>query len=174
MGLAPRPPEVPGLPTALGRDAPRLVWWAERGFLHGTTRGSTTARVFSAFLAVAWLPCTPVLLIGQWVALRRRTARYYLSPARDAVLAVVARPDGWHVAEHLSAAPGAGRGRALRHVLSPALLAAADAHGVAVHTSAANRRLAGLYAVEVPGLVDVGPGRIRGRRLQRPATPVTR
>lgn len=165
--MSPRPPEVPGLPTATWRDAARLTWWAQVGFLHGARRGSRGARAFSAFLAVCWAPCLPILLTGQTVALRRPTARYYLSPDRDAVLAVVARRSGWHVQEHSSAAPGTGRGRALREVLVPTLLAAADDHGVTVHAAAANRTLAARYADELPGLVDVGHGIIRGRRLQR-------
>lgn len=164
----PRPPEVPGLPTASGLDAFKLIWWAERGFLYGAWRGSAGPRALSAFLAVAWWPCTPVLLLGEWLALRRPDARYYLSSGRDAVLAVVARPDGWHVQEHYAAVPGTGRGRALRERLVPALLGAADEHGVVIHATALNRGLAEQYSAQVPGLVDVGRGRIRGRRLQRP------
>lgn len=166
--MSPRPPPVPGLPTASWRDAPRLTWWAQRGFLHGASRGSSGSRAFSAFLAVAWAPCTPILLVGQAWAIRRPRTRYYLSPNRDAVMAVVARHNGWHVQEHSSAVPGTGRGRALRQLLVPALLAAADHEGVTVHATAANRTLAGQYAHELPGLVDVGRGTIRGRRLQRP------
>lgn len=166
--VVPRPPEVTGFPAARERDVLRLTWWAEWGFLHGATRGSVGARAFSVFLAAAWWPSLPVLLVGQLWALRRGTARYYFSPSRDAVLALVARPDGWHVAEHSAAAPGAGRGRALREALMPPLLAAADAQGVAVHATAANRTLARQYSTELPGLVDVGRGLFRGRRLQRP------
>ncbi len=58
------PGYVPGLPSASSRDALRLVWWAERGFPHGAGRGSMLERAFSAFLAVAGWPCTPVLLVG--------------------------------------------------------------------------------------------------------------
>lgn len=166
----PRPPRVPGLPTASGRDALQLVWWAERGFLQGARRGSVAGRVFSAFLALAWWPCTPVLLVGEWVALRRQRARYYLSPGRDAVLAVVARRDGWHVQEHLCAAPGTRAGRALRERLVPVLLAVADEYGITVHATAVNRVLAKRYVEQVPGLVDVGRSRLRGRCLQLPAT----
>lgn len=166
-----RPPEVHGLLEARWWDAPRLTWWAERGFLHGATRGNVIARAFSAFLAVTWVPGVPVLVLGQTWALRRRTARYYLSPNQDAVLAVVARRDGWHVQEHTSRAPGTGRGRALRQLLIPGLLAAADDQGVTVHTTAANRTLAQQYASELPDLVDIGRGTWRGRRLQRVPEP---
>ena len=41
----------------------------------------------------------------------------YKRQGRDAVLALVARPNGWHVAEHYARRPGTGRGRALREAL---------------------------------------------------------
>ena len=163
----PRPPEVPGFPGPSRRDVLRLTWWAERGFLHGATRGGAGARAFSAFLAAAWLPSLPVLVVGQWWALWRGTARYYFSPGRDAVLALVARRDGWHVSEHYAAEPGAGRGRALREALVPALLAVAEGEGIAIYGTAATRSLARQYSAQLPGFVDVGRGGIGGRRLQR-------
>lgn len=166
-----RPPEAPGLPGPDRRDVLRLLWWAERGFLHGATRGSAGSRAFSAFLAATWWPALPVLLVGQWWALHRRTARYYFSPDRDAVLALVAQADGWHVSEHYAAEPGAGRGRALRETLLPVLLGVADRDGIAIHGTAATRSLARQYAAQLPGVVDVGRGRFRGRRLQRVPSP---
>jgi len=148
-----------------------LVGWTERGFWHGARHGRGAGQVYSAVLAVAWVPSTPLLLLGQLIAARRRNARYYMTPERDVVLAVVARTDGWHVTEHTAAAPGAGRGRALRAVVAPGLLQAADAQGVVVHAIAANRGLADRYASELPGLIDVGRGPVRGRRLQRSPRP---
>lgn len=165
--VVPRPPEVPGFPGPSARDVLRLMWWAERGFMHGATRGSAGSRGFSALLAAGWWPSLPVLLIGQWWALRRRAARYYFSPGRDAVLALVARREGWHVSEHYAARPGAGRGRALREALVPTLLDAADAQGIAVYGTAATRSLTRQYAEQLPGFVDVGRGLFRGRRMQR-------
>ncbi len=153
MVQVPRPPEVPGLPGPRRGDALRLVWWAERGFAHGARRGSVLGRVYSGFLAVAWWPSLPVLLVGQWVSLRRSGARYYFSPGRDAVLALVARPDGWHVAEHYARHPCTGRGRALRDALVPVLLGVAEAEGLTICGTAATR------------------GPIRGRRLRRVPSP---
>ena len=112
-----KPPAVADVLEARWWDAARLTWWAERSFLHGAMKGSAAARAFSLVLAVVWIPGVPLLVITQVGALRRRTARYYLRPERDAVLAVVARRDGWHVQEHNSSAPGTGRGRALRQLV---------------------------------------------------------
>lgn len=169
--MVPRPPEVPGFLGPSRRDVLRLMWWAERGFLQGARRGSAGSRAFSTFLAAMWWPTLPVLLVGQWWALRRRSARYYFSPSRDAVLALVARRDGWWVSEHYAAEPGAGRGRALREALVPALLAVADREGIAVYGTAATRGLARRYTAQLPGFVDVGRGLFRGRRLQRVPSP---
>ncbi len=166
-GGVPRPPVVSGIPGVRWCDTVRLVGWTGRGFLHGARHGRGPGRVYSAVLAVAWVPGVPLLLVGQVIAVRRGSARYYLTPERDVVLAVVARSDGWHVTEHTAAAPGTGRGQVLRAAVAPALLQAADARGVTVHVIAANRGLADRYAGELPGLVDVGRGPVRGRRLQR-------
>lgn len=59
------------------------------------------------------------------------------------------------------------RGKALRALVLPALRAQADAAGVAIYTTAASEKLAKDYAAELPGLVDVGAGRLRGRRMRR-------
>ncbi len=147
------------------------MWWAERGFVHGASKGRPWSRGYSAFLALMWWPALPVLLVGQWWALRRESARYYFTPAHDAVLALVASPAGWHVSEHYTAEPGAGRGRALREALVPLLLAEADRHAVSVYGTAATRALARQYAEQLPGVVDVGRGFYRGRRLQRLPSP---
>ena len=163
-----RPPAVPGTVGLRSIDALRVVWWVEVGFVHGASRGPLLARLYAGFMAIAWWACVPVLVMGQAVAVRRRQARYYLPPERDVVLAVVARPDGWHVTEHLAAKPGSGRGRALRAVVGPVLLEAADAHGITLQATSATRRLAEQYAATVPGTVDIGRGAVRGRRLQRP------
>lgn len=170
MGVL-RPPEVPGFPGPSRGDVLRLMWWAERGFWHGASKGRAGPRVYSAFLALMWCPALPVLLVGQWWALRRTSARYYFTPTHDAVLALVARPNGWYVSEHYSAEPGAGRGRALREALVPLLLAEADRQAVTVYGTAATRSLARQYAAQLPGVVDVGRGFYRGRRLQRLPSP---
>ncbi len=71
---------------------------------------------------------------------------------------------GWHISNDIAAAHGIGRGRAL-HIL---LLPVADARRVTIHATAASPELAALYMAELPGLVDVGGGMFRGRRLRRP------
>lgn len=76
------------------------------------------------------------------------------------MMALVAQADGWHVSEHNAAEPGIGRGRGLREAV---LLAAADKDSIVIHGTAATRSLARQYAVQLPGVVDVG----RGRHLQR-------
>lgn len=105
------------------------------------------------------------------MSLRRQSARYYFSPGWDAVLALVARPDGWHVAEHYARRPGTGRGSVLREALVPALLGVAEAEGITVYGTAATGSLARQYAEQLPGIVDVGRGTIRGRRLRRLPSP---
>lgn len=164
----PRPPRLADVPEPGARDALRLVWWARRGYEHGIWAGRGAGRAFSAVLAILWWPALPLSLPVQLVLLRRRRARYYISPSRDAVLAVVATGRGWHVEDHASARPGTGQGRALRAYVLPELTAAADAAGIPIYTTAANEHLAQQYAEELPGLVDVGRGRPRGRRLHRP------
>lgn len=165
---APRPPLVDGvlIPRPVV-DAVRLTWWMQRGFLHGARRGHGASRALSAYLAAAWWVMTPVLIPAQSYLLTRRHARYYMSPSRDAVLGIVATSAGWHVEDHAAARPGTGRGRALRALVLPKLLAAADAAGVAIHTTAVDPRLAVSYSAELPGLDDVGRGYPRGRKLRR-------
>lgn len=119
-----------------------------------------------------WWPAVPLSVPVQLALLARRRARYYMSPSRQAVLAVVATKHGWHVEDHAAARPGTGQGRALRARVLPELTAAADAGGVPIYTTAANRHLAQQYATELSGLVDVGRGWPRGRRMHR--APVER
>lgn len=98
----------------------------------------------------------------------RRSARYYMSPERNAVLAIVAKRGAWHIADHVAAEPSHDQGKALRERLIGPLTIAADRAGVEIRTVAANQKLADQYVAEVQGLVDVGPGMPRGRKLQRP------
>ena len=86
---------------------------------------------------------------------------------RDAVLGVVATNKGWHVTDHVTTRTGTGRGRPLRALVLPELRAAADAAGIPIYTTAAHERLAAEYSAELPGLVDVGRARPRGRKLRR-------
>ncbi|WP_236902612.1 hypothetical protein [Cutibacterium acnes] len=98
----------------------------------------------------------------------RRSARYYMSPERNAVLAIVAKRGAWHIADHVAAEPSHDQGKALRERLIGPLTIAADRAGVEIRTVAANQKLADQYVAEVQGLVDAGPGMPRGRKLQRP------
>ena len=163
----PRPQLVDGLSEPRLSDVPRLLWWGQRGYWHGATHGPITGRVASAFFALMWWPSWPLLFVGQMIVVKRSAARYYLSPERDAVLAIVATRRGWSIEDHMSVRPGEKRGKALRALLLPALRAQADAAGVVIYTTAASEKLAKEYAAELPGLVDVGPGMPRGRMLRR-------
>lgn len=171
----PRPPIVDGVPEPRRGDALRIVWWNQRGYRHGARHGRGAGRAFSTLLAIGWwlmIPLSiPLSIAAQAYLLSRRAARYYLSPAHDAVLAIVATAKGWHVEDHVAAWPGTGRGKALRALVLPELRAAADAAGIPIYTTAANERLAAEYSAELPGLVDVGRGFPRGRKMRREPQP---
>lgn len=168
---APRPPIVDGVPETRLGDALRIVWWSQRGYRHGARHSRGAGRAFSTCLAIMWWLVIPLSIAVQACLLSRRAARYYLSPAHDAVLAIVATAEGWHVEDHVAAWPGTGRGKALRALVLPELRAAADAAGIPIYTTAANERLATEYSVELPGLVDVGRGYPRGRKMRREPQP---
>lgn len=163
-----RPPAIEGVPAPRVVDVVRMVWWSQLGYRHGARHGRGAGRVLSAWLMLWWWPvAVPLLLPVQAALVRRRGARYYMSPERDAVLAVVATGKGWHVEDHATARPGTGRGRALRALVLPELCQAADAGRVPIYTTAATAALAAGYASEHPELVDVGRGWPRGRRMRR-------
>ncbi|MBU5410676.1 hypothetical protein KQH95_12215 [Cutibacterium acnes] len=115
-------------------------------------------------LLVLFIPTT----VSVWGMILRRSARYYMSPERNAVLAIVAKRGAWHIADHVAAEPSHDQGKALRERLIGPLTIAADRAGVEIRTVAANQKLADQYVAEVQGLVDAGPGMPRGRKLQRP------
>lgn len=169
--VAARPPAVAGVLERGARYALRLLWWSQRGYWYGTRHGRLAGRMFSIFLAIMWWPAAPVGAAVQAYLLRRPVARYYLSPEHDAVLAVVATAEGWHVEDHIAAHPGTGRSKALRVLVMPELRDRADAHGIAIYTTAANERLGRKYAEELPGLVDVGRGNLHGRKMRRESRP---
>ena len=151
-----------------------MVWWNVRACVYGIRAGrGLVERALSACLLLGWLVMCPIALPLQMVLVARPRARYYMSPSRDVVLAVTAGRRGWHLEDHVCARPGTGQGRALRAVVIPQVLAAADAAGVEVCTTAATSALAHRYMAEVPGLVDEGRGRLRGRRLRRPPAAVS-
>ena len=164
-----RPPTIAGLPEPRTIDTWRITWWNQIGYLHGARRGHGAGRAFSAVLAIMWWFSLPLLLVVQHGLNRRRSVRYYMSPTKDAVLAVAASRKGWAVQDHVAERPGTGQGRALRALVLPELTKAADAAGMRISATAANKTLAMQYAAELPGLVDVGRGIPRGRKMQRPA-----
>jgi hypothetical protein len=98
--------------------------------------------------------------------------RFYMSPARDAVLGISVKRNGWHIADHLTNRPGAGRGRALRAALIPRLLPYADEHQVTVRTVAATHELGEQYRAEVEGLEFAGRAIPRGWHMVRPPRPL--
>lgn len=167
MGKNKRPPAVEGISTAGVSDAARLLWWGQKGFQHGATRGSIPGRAVGTVCAAMWWPMWPLLWVMQARAITRRATRYYLSPDGDATLSVGAKRGRWVIGDHLSARPGAGCGRALRVLLLPVLGVVADREGVVVEATAANTRLAEVYRADVPGLEVVGRGFPRGVRLRR-------
>jgi len=120
-------------------------------------------------LLVGSIVLAPLLLIASYLVhgLRRRRSRYYMTPERDAVLAITATQDGWHADDHVSARPGTGRGQALRAAVIPPLLKIADAQQITLHLTAADGHLAQRYSEEIPGLSDRGPARPRGRQMRR-------
>ena len=162
-----RPPAVDSTVEARTRDVPCLLWWSQRGYWYGVRHGGVRGRLLSLFIAITWWPALPVAVALQAHLVARPHARYYLSPERDAVIAVVATREGWHIEDHIAARPGTGQGAALRALVLPRLLDHADAEQITIHTTAANETLAARYAAELPGLRDVGRGRPRGRRMRR-------
>ena len=89
-----------------------------------------------------------------------------MSPERDAVIAISTTSKGWHVSDHASAAPGTGQGKKLRTALLPHLMEQGQINNIPIHATAANAKLAAVYAAELPGLEDVGAGFPRGRKLR--------
>lgn len=164
----PAPPTVPGtLPPRL-RDVPRMVWWSERGYVHGIRRGTTAERILSLVLALLWWPAYFLSLVVQLVAVGWPASRYYMTLDRDAVIAVIGtNRHCWIVFDHMSARPGGGSGRDLRRAVLAMLCEAADEQGIVIQTIAANGRLAEIYRTDLPGLSFVGKALPRGKRMRR-------
>lgn len=172
-----RPPALAGYPDARPmRDGARLAVWTLRGFAHGAARrrSGAGARLFSGWMLLIGIVLFPVLVasIPAAIALRRST-RYYMTPERDATLAITAKRHAWHVADHNTAQPGAKRGRALRRSIAPALTPALDAAGAALVTVAVNDERAKDYSEDVPGLMALGRAWPRGVKMRREPQPST-
>lgn len=169
---APRPPEIgKDAPAPRPQDVVRMLGWLERGWVHGSTKGPWTLRVKSLMLALLWWPALPLLVPVQFALVygRGRSTRYYMTPARTAIIAITATRRGWYISDHESARPGTGQGRALRAAVLPKLVSAADRIGLDIATDAATGGLATIYQQDLPGLVDEGRGRLGGRHLCRRA-----
>lgn len=184
------PPPLPGTRPATPRDAFRLTWWTIRSFAFGAAHGHGRSRVTSlvslfasvivpAGLAVLaavdvrapWtlIGAAVVIAIGPTVyalriAMAQRTSWYVID---GAVIAVTAGHGTWTLSDHMSAHPGSGAGRRLRALVIPTLIAAADRDRIALTTEAADRRLAEIYLVDIPGMRKIGPAPVRGVRLRR-------
>lgn len=164
-----RPPQIAGLPAPRRRDIARIVWWTEIGYLHGVRHDPRlTGRIFNAMLAATWWPLCWLLVPLQAALVASSSSRYYMTPARDAVIGVHAAGErAWDLRDHLTARPGTGAGAQLRSALLPVLLAQADRHQVSITSTAATGELAAIYRADIPGLDDIGRGYPRGRRLRR-------
>lgn len=167
--LTPAPPrQVAGTTAARPRDTWRIARWTARGFALGARRGTAASRAYYSLLTVLYWPLLPVVLAVQLLLISSGGARrYYMTVERDAVIAISVTPGTWHIEDHVTARPGTGRGRALRAVVLPTLLQAADHAGVALEVVAVTDQLAAAYRADIPGLVDTGPARMRGRKLRR-------
>lgn len=163
------PSRIEGTITADLGDVAQLAWLVERGFVlaAGADGNPRLTRAACGLAAAAFWPLLPAALTLQAALTARPGARYYLTPSRDAVLAVAVRHDAWHVYCHVAERSGTGQGRALRALVAPVLCAAADASGTPIEAAALTSQLARLYQSEFPGLVDRGPAFPQGRRLRR-------
>lgn len=172
-----RPPAVAGYPDARPvRDGIRLAVWTLRGFAHGAARRKSKpqVRLFSGWMLVVGICLFPVLVVSTPTAIAlRRGTRYYMTPERDATLAITAKRDAWHVADHSTATPGKGRGRTLRRGIAPALTPTLDQDGAALVTVAVNDERAKDYSEDVPGLVPQGRAWPRGVKMRREPQPPT-
>lgn len=174
-----RPPALVGYPDARPiRDGIRLAVWTLRGFAHGAARRKSKvgARIFSGWMLVIGICLFPVLVVATPAAIAlRRGTRYYMTPERDATLAITAKQHAWHVADHSTATPGKGSGRALRRGIGPALTPALDQVGAALVTVAVNDERAEDYSEDVPGLLPQGRAWPRGVKMRRePQAPSVR
>lgn len=172
-----RPPALADYPDARPfRDGIRLAVWTLRGLAHGAVRRKSklAARVFSVWMLVIGVCLFPWLVVSipAAIALRNGT-RYYMTPERDATLAITAKRDAWHVADHSTARPGSGRGRALRRGIAPALMPALDQAGAALIATAVNDERAKDYSEDVSGLVPQGRAWPRGVKMRREPQPPT-
>lgn len=165
-----RPPAVEGLPPIRPVvDGVRIAGWTIRGLWHGTLHRESrpSERVVSAVALVGGCVLWPLLVIGMPVLIATSRGRFYMSAARDAVLGINVKQDGWHIGDHMTRWPGAGRGRALRQQVIPPLLAYVDEHAVTVRAVAATRELGEQYREEVNGLEFDGRAWPRGWRMVR-------
>lgn len=168
----PYPPEVDGTVAPRGKDAAAIWWWSIVGCLYQAhaAAASRRERVGAAVMAGAIATAAWLAIAAQAARFRRgrrHRVRYYLNSERTACIAVVTGRAGWTVAEHWSAHPGRGLAAPLRRAVCMALVEAADRTGTPIRLDAASAAIAPLYAAALPGLVDVGPAKLFGRRMMR-------
>lgn len=144
-----------------------MVWWAERGYVHGIRNGTAAERILSLMLAFLWWPAHVLLVVVQLVVVRWPASRYYMTLDRDAVIAVIGtNRRGWIILDHMSARPGCGSGRDLRRAVLAMLREAADERGMVIETTATTGRLAEVYHADLPGLGIAGKAFPRGKRMR--------
>lgn len=172
---------VPRLPAIDGTVEPRFVdvvrmpIWAIRGWWHQVLhRRQLASRIFCLVLVVTGTLMMPLLVLVQLWFVHRPATRYYMSQQRDAVLGFTATRGGWCGSDHAVQHIGAGQGHALRQHISGPIREHLDQHQLRLTMTAANDQVAAIYQREFPGLVDLGRGFPRGRRLCRePQQPST-
>lgn len=173
--------DVPRLPAIDGTVEPRFVdvvrmpAWAVRGWWHQVLhRRQLASRIFCLLLVVAGTVMMPLLVLVQLWFVHRPASRYYMSQQRDAILGFTATRGGWCGSDHAVQHIGAGQGQALRQLVSGPVREHLDGYQLRLTMTAANDQVAAIYQREFPGLVDLGRGFPRGRRLRRdPQQPAT-
>lgn len=142
--------------------------WAIRGWWHQVAhRRQLASRTFCLFLVVAGVRMMPVLVLVQLWFVYRPATRDYMSPQRDAILGFTVSQAGCRGDDHAVQHIGAGQGHALRQWISGPICEHLDRHQLRLTMTAANDQVAEIYQREFPGLVDLGRGFPRGRRLCR-------
>ena len=173
------PPQCPGLERLTqSRDGAAIAWMTLGRFSRSARKSpGFAARAIYGYLWVVAVVFFPVVLLPAYTVMVRDPRRTFYALRDDrgriqAALCITTAPGRcWVVDSHVSRRPGTGQGQRLREQLLPTLLVAADRHGVTIQAHAATPGLAQVYCATVPGLIDAGPARPFGRRLNRPALP---
>lgn len=122
-------------------------------------------------LPLSLLTWLVILWVEQWRILRAPGRAAYMTPARDALLAVKLKGDPWRVEAFYTARSGGTNTAALWEHTVEALKDTARRHDQTVQLVAANRRVAEHYRGKSPGLREVGVKRGGQVVLQWDGTP---